>query len=396
MQNGGLFGLNPGEIGYLLMTMDFLLLVPGLSSIGGMQKSNRLFIKAVDAFLHREGGRLVVLSLNDPEIEPVLDDLRDLQVTRILGCEARKWRFSLLATRYFRQADSVFFGLLGFTPLVFLQRMVSPRSRCFLLIHGIEVWQKRLGPYIQAVHQMTGVISVSKYTLERYRQVYQIPASQVGFVLPNALGPNGLLPSRFPNAEQEICLGAQKPRLLSVARLVAEERLKGIDTVIQALPVLLKSFPDLKYIVVGDGSDRRRLQHLARQLQVSHAVEFCGFIPEAELERQYASCTIYVMPSASEGFGIAFIEAMAHGKPVVAAREGGAPEVVQHGVTGLLIDYGNAPQLAEAIKYLLEAVNVRTMMGQAGLRHVQEEYTFEVFCQRTARILSLITGGAPA
>jgi glycosyltransferase involved in cell wall biosynthesis len=230
--------------------------------------------------------------------------------------------------------------------------------------------------------------------LDRYRQAYQVSLSQTAFILPNSLDLVRTRQVSYLGTESFDGQAGSNPnalRLLTVARLVPKELGKGVDTVIRALPELLSGFPDLRYSVIGDGSDRTRLEHLAQEMRVDHAVEFRGFVSETELEREYSNCAVYVMPSASEGFGLVFIEAMAHGKPVVAARVGGTPEVVQDRVSGLLIDFGDVPALTQSVKRLLEDADLRLRMGQASLQRVRENYTYDIFCQRVAQILSEIS-----
>ena len=94
------------------------------------------------------------------------------------------------------------------------------------------------------------------------------------------------------------------------------------------------------------------------------------------------------MPSAQEGFGIVFLEAMQYGKAVVAADYGGVPEVVQDGVTGTLVQYGNVSQLAQAIADLCLNVDLRTQLGRAGYDRLQENFTYPQFKKRLADILA--------
>jgi phosphatidylinositol alpha-1,6-mannosyltransferase len=172
-----------------------------------------------------------------------------------------------------------------------------------------------------------------------------------------------------------------EPVLLTVSRLVSR---KGIDTVLCALPALLEEFPALRYRVGGQGPDRENLEALARQLGVSEAVEFLGFIRDDELPELYRSASIFVMPAREEveapsveGFGIVYLEASASGLPVVAASSGGAVEAVRHGETGLLIPPDDPAQLNEALGRLLRDPELRRRMGQNGRRWVEEEMNWD-------------------
>jgi phosphatidylinositol alpha-1,6-mannosyltransferase len=121
--------------------------------------------------------------------------------------------------------------------------------------------------------------------------------------------------------------------------------------VIRVLPHILLHVPPLEYHVVGEGTDLAYLEALATQCGVEHIVTFLGPVTHKQLVSEYTEADIFVLPSATEGFGLVFLEAMAHAKPVIARRAGASPEVVDHGTTGCLIE--NEAELASAIKDLL-------------------------------------------
>jgi phosphatidylinositol alpha-1,6-mannosyltransferase len=182
------------------------------------------------------------------------------------------------------------------------------------------------------------------------------------------------------------------PSLLTVTRLEAREH-KGVDTAIRALPRILRSYPEAYYTIVGTGSDQERLQLLARELGVGDHVSFRGFVPDEELAGVYAACDVFVLPSKQEGLGIVYLEAMAHAKPVVAARAGGVPEVVIDGQTGLLVEYGDIEALAGAILMLLDDAALRTRLGHAGREHVTSHFSYEQFARRVEEALEKLTTG---
>jgi glycosyltransferase involved in cell wall biosynthesis len=176
--------------------------------------------------------------------------------------------------------------------------------------------------------------------------------------------------------------------LLTVARLTASDSYKGVGHVIQALPAVLSAVPDAYYVVVGDGDDRGRLERLAVDARVRDHVLFVGTKADEELAGYYQACDAFVMPSRSEGFGIVFLEAMSHGKPVVAANSGATPELVEDGVTGLLVEYGVVQTLASSLTRLLTDRECRQRMGEAGRRRVEAQFTFKHFRTRLETLLT--------
>ena len=154
------------------------------------------------------------------------------------------------------------------------------------------------------------------------------------FLLPPALEPLGL---DAPVEDVPLAVPQGGRVLLTVARLSTSEPGKGVDTVIQALPQLLPAFPNLFYVIVGDGDARSGLERLAIENGVRERIIFAGKCPRESLRRYYEIADVFVMPSRQEGFGIVYLEAMAAGKPVVASPCGGAPEVVRDGEDGYLV-----------------------------------------------------------
>src|SRR5262249_30414488 len=147
-----------------------------------------------------------------------------------------------------------------------------------------------------------------------------------------------------------------KQILLTVARLDAR---KGHETVLNALPEVLKRHPDTVYIIVGDGPERSKLEELTKSLNLTAHVKFAGRVSEADLLAYYHACNLFVQPNRrmpdgdDEGFGLVFIEAGACCKPVIGGRSGGVPEAIQEGVTGLLVDGNSVKQTQDAIVRLL-------------------------------------------
>jgi glycosyltransferase involved in cell wall biosynthesis len=141
---------------------------------------------------------------------------------------------------------------------------------------------------------------------------------------------------------------------------------KGIRFLLEAAAELKPQFPDIKVVVAGDGFERPELAQLAERLGIGDLVTFLGWVPNAELPPYYRAAAVSVIPSLEEGFGIPAAEAMGCETPVVASDAGGLPEVVENGVTGLVVPRGNSSALAQAIGSLLADPQRRRRMGQAG------------------------------
>ena len=182
--------------------------------------------------------------------------------------------------------------------------------------------------------------------------------------------------------------------LLTVTRLDAAEGYKGVDTVIQALPQLSLAVPDVQYVVVGDGDDRQRLESLACKHGVADCVHFLGRLPESpQLIACYGACDVFVMPSRGEGFGLVFLEAMAFGKPVVGGAHGGTPDVIEDGVTGFLVRFGDIERLARILIKLLQDPALRQEMGQRARARVQERFLFPQFAACLRECVERLSAG---
>jgi phosphatidylinositol alpha-1,6-mannosyltransferase len=196
-------------------------------------------------------------------------------------------------------------------------------------------------------------------------------------ILHPAVDPNRFTPGRE---------ASDSPVLLSVGRMV--ER-KGFDAVIRTLPALLKVFPTLKYICVGDGPKAQDLRKLAQSLDVSASIEWAGEAGEDQLLRYYRSADVFVLPSrldrpagSVEGFGIVFLEASSCEVPVIGGNSGGVPDAIADGKTGYLVDPNNTDQLTDRILTLLSNRDLRKSMGQAGRRRVVAEFTEDRLAER--------------
>src|SRR5882724_4336611 len=165
---------------------------------------------------------------------------------------------------------------------------------------------------------------------------------------------------------------------------------KGIRFLIEAAAQLKARFPDLKVVVAGDGFERPDLIALAERLGIARDVTFLGWVPNSELPQYYRAAALSVIPSLEEGFGIPAAEAMGCETAVVASDAGGLPEVVEHGVTGLIVPRGDATALAEAIGSLLADPVLRARMGRAGRERALRLFDWDRSAEQFERIYATV------
>lgn len=185
-------------------------------------------------------------------------------------------------------------------------------------------------------------------------------------------------------ARHELGLGEGQRSIGTVCRLV--EPKKGLSVLLKAMEELKRrhGVPPCRLVIVGDGPSRGDLESLRDRLELSSWVVFIG--TRRDVPQILRSIDIFVLPSLYEGFGIAILEAMAVGKPVIATRVGGVPEFVIPGETGLLIEPGNVHALADALESLLHDSNLAMSMGAKGRVRAQERYDISDIVRRHEQV----------
>jgi phosphatidyl-myo-inositol dimannoside synthase len=183
----------------------------------------------------------------------------------------------------------------------------------------------------------------------------------------------------------------QRPTFLTIARL--EDRYKGHDVLIRALPLIRAKVPDVHWVVIGDGPLRPGLEQLARSHEVADAVSFLGAVSDEERNAWLRRAHLLAMPSrlpaggfAGEGFGIVYLEAATYGKPVVAGNVAGALDAVVDRETGLLVDPTDHLVVAEAITRLLLDSELAKRLGEAGAARAND-FAWPAICARVEAVL---------
>jgi colanic acid/amylovoran biosynthesis glycosyltransferase len=183
----------------------------------------------------------------------------------------------------------------------------------------------------------------------------------------------------------------QEVRLLIVSRLAEK---KGISYAMKALRRALEWVPTLTLRIIGEGEEREKLEVLRHELGLEQPVLFLGSMDNAVLRREMLSCHIYLQPSVTaqdgdqEGIPVALMEALACGRPAIASRHSGIPELVLDGQTGLLVGERDTEGLADAIMRMVENPDLARSLGRAGRAWVEQEFNLHIQAIRFTRLLS--------
>lgn len=180
---------------------------------------------------------------------------------------------------------------------------------------------------------------------------------------------NGIEPTKFQAKT------FQNEKEFKIATVATLNENKGIQFLIQAMPIVKNEFPEVQLEIIGDGPYRRHLESMVKKLKLQDQVSFSGFV--ANIEKYLTKFDLYVQPSLSESFGLAIVQAMSVGLPVVASNAGGIPEVVTDGKSGILVEPAKPKLLAAAIVEILRDPSRSKKMGETARREAQIRFNLK-------------------
>jgi glycosyltransferase involved in cell wall biosynthesis len=232
---------------------------------------------------------------------------------------------------------------------------------------------KLAGIYLE-VRVSDRIFAVSKKTKKDYVEQHQISAEKIS-VIYNGVDSNKFHPKVTGELIREEYSLGDSPVVLTVGSGIV---MKGCIFVLFAVKEILRVFPNLKLMIVGiDPKYKERMVPIVQKLGIQNNVILVNRIPNSELPYYYSASDLVVLPSLSENFPVVMLEAMSSGKPVVASRVGGIPEVIKDKETGFLFDPGSVSQMVEKIVYLLGDSSMRSKMGKAGRELVEKRFDWK-------------------
>jgi phosphatidylinositol alpha-1,6-mannosyltransferase len=292
--------------------------------------------------------------------------------------------------------ETVWFGAAAPLALLAPRARSAGARRIVASTHGHEVGWSMLPLARNALRRIgddTDVVTyVSAYTRGRFASAFG-PHAALEYV-PPGVDTDRFAPDPAARSEMRSRYGlGDRPVVVCLSRLVPR---KGQDMLIRALPAIRERIDGAALVIVGGGPYLATLHRLAREIEVTEHVVFTGGVPAGELPAHHAMADVFAMPCRTrgagldvEGLGIVYLEASSTGVPVVAGDSGGAPETVQDGVTGRVVNGRDVDEIATAVGDILADPNRGAEMGAAGRRWAVGNWHWR---NQAARLHSQLTG----
>ena len=241
-------------------------------------------------------------------------------------------------------------------------------------IRGLE-WY---GTYI--AHR---VIALTHTLKDEIKWIYRIPEDKIRVVN------NGIIARNFDGfidpgeVKRRYATGPLDPTILFIGRIT---HMKGPDLLMEAIPEVLREYPNAKFWFVGDGDMKPYLERRAHELNIAHAVRFFGWVSDFKTKSEiYKSCDAVCVPSRNEPFGLIVLEAWSAGKPVITMHGTGAGELTWHEVTGVKV-YHNPSSIAWGIKYIFSDFERARWMGRNGRKAAEEAFNWDAVAKHMQKV----------
>jgi phosphatidyl-myo-inositol dimannoside synthase len=345
---------------------------------GGISQYNRDVLEAMSGFDSVEDVS-VLPRLAHEKLGAVPDKVRyDL---RGLGGRFRYLRSVFRHLRENSSFDLIYCAHINLLPAAMLARFYSS-APVVLAVYGVDVWERQSSFVRWQVQRfVSAIVSISAVTRDRMMRWCAVSPDKI-HIVPNAIqledyGSGPKCPSLLARYSLD-----GKTVLMTLGRMVGQDRAKGFDEVLEVLPRLISDIPDIAYIAAGDGPDRPRLEAKASALGVADRVVFTGRVDEEKKADLFRLADLYVMPSRGEGFGFVVLEALACGVPVAASQSDGTREAVLDGRLGVVVD----PEDPDSIRLGILKALKRPRGVPPGLAH----FAFDRFSDRLRSSLASV------
>ena len=229
------------------------------------------------------------------------------------------------------------------------------------------------------------LIAVSDFTRRELLQYYKVQADKIR-VIHNGVDTRKFQPATDKRkAKQELGFNPDDIAVLSVGRLYAR---KGLFTLIESMPAVVRSFPRAKFVISGKGqsNEMKKLVAHAQKLGVNGNIVFTGYYPDRKLPRLYQAADVFAFSTFYENLPFAVLEALSTGLPVVTTRVGGIPEMIESGKNGFLVQPFNSRELSDRILYLLEHPAAASEMALLARKVILERFDWRLIVKKVLKV----------
>lgn len=334
--------------------------------IGGVQELANNLLPA----LQERGHRFVVVCEQDPPDLPAHEEHHGVRIVRfplsrgLQDIDQLAWIRSQIQ-KLKREFSPELHHTVALGATDFYYRITAHIQPAPRLVSVFGRWPPMYDPLLRSILSTADWVVCDSDHSRKYANRLLPDTASRSSVLRNAI--------RIP-PEEPAPLPWQPPTLLFLGRLSRE---KGVDLVLTALSLLKEDHPDAQLIVAGDGSERERLAQQTHDLALSGSVRFKGWVPQEEIPALLNEATLLVLPSRSDSFPLAGLQAALMQRPVVATHVGGIPELILNRQTGLLVERENPSALAGAISSLLNDPAGAASLGEAARKRALTEFRFD-------------------
>jgi glycosyltransferase involved in cell wall biosynthesis len=371
--------------------MNIDIWIPGLfESKGGIQVYSAYFLDAIRS-IYPDSQHKIFLKHDLPsQVPPTLTNTIYLTSGKTSpGIRTAAFATQLIQTSLRHPPNLIVSTHLNFVLAAWILKKLK-NIPYWTVAHGIDAWNIQSPLLKIALKDAERILAVSHYTRDRLLTEQNLDPAKI-VVLPNTFDRDRFKITTKPqDLLDKYKLTPQQPIILTVARLAEVERYKGYDRILEALPTIRKSIPDIHYILVGKGEDRSRIEQLIAKLNLQDCVTLAGFVPDEQLCDYYNLCDVFAMPSKREGFGIVYLEAMACGKPCLGGDRDGAIDALCDGELGALVNPDDVESIAQTLIQILQGTYPNPLMYQPELLRAKviDIYGFDRFQQTLGNLLA--------
>ena len=316
-------------------------------SVGGIEQVNKNWLFALSSLRDKKSISFKAISAYDDIVDSKYIDEKSIEV-----CKSNKWIFGIKAIWNAIRSDVVIISHLNLSLFVSIAKLISPRTKILVQIHGIEAWRELSGVQEKLLLQAHQILAVSEFTKQSILSRYSNLEHKT-IVLPNSLDPiKQYLIDENKGIEfrKKIGIADNQKLIITVGRIHHEEAYKGYDKTIEALHLLKNE--NVVFHIIGkyDRIEQQRIFELLIKYDLVGQVKLVGYVSDEELDLYYQSADLFVMPSVGEGFGLVFIDAMANGLRVIGGNKDGSVDAISPVDLSATVNPENIEELSALLK----------------------------------------------